>query len=63
MFAANLLDFKEVDVFGFDYDYTLANYETSVEYLIYELARDVLVDKYKASCDAFLLLISFLFVF
>lgn len=47
VFVSNELDLRTVDVYGFDYDYTLANYESSVEYLIYQLGRDNLIDKYK----------------
>ncbi|KAA0201849.1 hypothetical protein HAZT_HAZT000276 [Hyalella azteca] len=47
VFVSNELDLRTVDVYGFDYDYTLANYEASVEHLIYQLGRDNLVNKYK----------------
>lgn len=38
-------DLKEVDVYGFDYDYTLAAYKTGVEYLIHDIAKELLVEK------------------
>lgn len=47
VFASNELDLKEVDIYGFDYDYTLACYKESVGHLIYNLGRDKLVSKLK----------------
>lgn len=49
VFVSNELDLGSVNVYGFDYDYTLANYEQGVEHLIYQLGRDNLINKYKAS--------------
>lgn len=47
VFACNELDLEEVQVYGFDYDYTLAHYKESLDYLLYNLGRDTLVQKYK----------------
>ncbi|XP_031632609.1 5'-nucleotidase domain-containing protein 3, partial [Contarinia nasturtii] len=47
VFACNELDLNEIQVYGFDYDYTLACYKKSLHYLLYGLARDMLVEKYK----------------
>lgn len=47
VFACNELDLEEVNVYGFDYDYTLADYKESLDYLLYNLGRDTLVQKYK----------------
>lgn len=47
VFACNELDLKEVQVYGFDYDYTLACYKPSMDYLLYSLGRDMLIKKYK----------------
>lgn len=47
VFACNELDLEEIQVYGFDYDYTLAHYKKSLHYLLYNLARDMLVEKYK----------------
>ncbi|XP_068966778.1 5'-nucleotidase domain-containing protein 3 isoform X2 [Bombus flavifrons] len=47
VFACNELDLKEVQVYGFDYDYTLACYKPSMDYLLYSLGRDMLIQKYK----------------
>ncbi|XP_072942562.1 5'-nucleotidase domain-containing protein 3 isoform X1 [Epargyreus clarus] len=47
VFACNELDLSEVKVYGFDYDYTLAHYKPTLEHLLYNLGRDMLLDKYK----------------
>nr|XP_033325620.1 5'-nucleotidase domain-containing protein 3 isoform X1 [Megalopta genalis] len=47
VFACNELDLKEVQVYGFDYDYTLACYKPSMDYLLYNLGRDMLIQRYK----------------
>ncbi|XP_017777855.1 PREDICTED: 5'-nucleotidase domain-containing protein 3 isoform X2 [Nicrophorus vespilloides] len=47
VFACNELDLKEVKVYGFDYDYTLACYKPSMDYLLYNLARQTLIEQYK----------------
>ncbi|XP_071441544.1 5'-nucleotidase domain-containing protein 3 isoform X2 [Hetaerina americana] len=47
VFACNELDLKEIKVYGFDYDYTLACYKPSMDYLLYNLAREILVKKHK----------------
>lgn len=45
VFATNELDLRQVKVYGFDYDYTLACYKESVDHLIYNLGRETLVHK------------------
>lgn len=47
VFACNELDLKEVKVYGFDYDYTLACYKPSLGYLLYNLGRQKLIDTFK----------------
>ncbi|XP_042217417.1 5'-nucleotidase domain-containing protein 3-like isoform X2 [Homarus americanus] len=47
VFGSNELDLRDIKVYGFDYDYTLANYEVAVETLIYDLGKNVLVSKYR----------------
>lgn len=49
VFACNELDLEEVQVYGFDYDYTLACYKRSMDYLLYNLGRDMLIQKYKVT--------------
>lgn len=47
VFACNELDLKEVNVYGFDYDYTLACYKPSMDYLLYNLGRSTLIEQHK----------------
>ncbi|XP_046673635.1 5'-nucleotidase domain-containing protein 3 isoform X2 [Homalodisca vitripennis] len=47
VFACNELDLDEVKVYGFDYDYTLAVYKPSMDFLLYNLGRDTLISKFK----------------
>ncbi|XP_972204.2 5'-nucleotidase domain-containing protein 3 isoform X2 [Tribolium castaneum] len=47
VFACNELDLKEVNVYGFDYDYTLACYKPSMDYVLYNLGRQTLIEQYK----------------
>lgn len=49
MFACNELDLKEVKVYGFDYDYTLACYKPSLDFLLYNLGRETLIEQYKVT--------------
>lgn len=47
VFACNELDLKEVKVYGFDYDYTLAVYKPSMDLLLYNLGMEALITKFK----------------
>ncbi|KAL1123392.1 hypothetical protein AAG570_002473, partial [Ranatra chinensis] len=47
VFACNELDLKEVQVYGFDYDYTLAVYKRSMDYLLYDLGMENLIAQFK----------------
>ncbi|KAM7282156.1 5'-nucleotidase domain-containing protein 3 [Ixodes scapularis] len=47
VFANNELDISQIEVYGFDYDYTLAVYTEALHYLIYDLGRDWLINKFK----------------
>ncbi|XP_055933484.1 5'-nucleotidase domain-containing protein 3-like [Argiope bruennichi] len=51
VFANNELNLSQIQVYGFDYDYTLAVYKESLHYLIYNLGRDFLVNKFKYPKD------------
>jgi len=46
VFCNDQIDLSEVEVYGFDYDYTLASYKKGVEYLIHDIAKEHLVKKY-----------------
>ena len=47
IFANNELGLHEIDVYGFDYDYTLASYTKLLHHLIFNLGRDLLVAEHK----------------
>lgn len=47
VFANNELNMGGIEVYGFDYDYTLAVYTGQLHYLIYDLGRDWLINKFK----------------
>lgn len=44
VFACNRLDLKEIEVYGFDYDYTLACYKPSMGDVLYNLGAQRLVN-------------------
>lgn len=46
VFCNDRIDLSEVEVYGYDYDYTLASYKKGVEYLIHDIAKHHLVNKY-----------------
>lgn len=37
---------RHIEVYGFDYDYTLASYSNTLHYLIYDLAVKELISTY-----------------
>ncbi|XP_036389009.1 5'-nucleotidase domain-containing protein 2 isoform X2 [Megalops cyprinoides] len=47
IYANNEVSLAEVDIYGFDYDYTLALYSSALDAMIYNTARDFLVEHYK----------------
>lgn len=47
VYANNELDLSEINVFGFDYDYTLACYRENLPFLIYDLGRTALIKNHK----------------
>lgn len=47
MFANNELDLSDIDVYGFDYDYTLAAYKLKLAHFIYDRALEKLINKTK----------------
>ncbi|XP_071085727.1 5'-nucleotidase domain-containing protein 3-like [Haliotis cracherodii] len=47
IFANNEIHLGDVEVYGFDYDYTLAHYTTQLHYLLYKLGQQALVNDYK----------------
>jgi HAD superfamily 5'-nucleotidase-like hydrolase len=47
VFCNNEIDLKDIQVYGFDYDYTLAYYNVHLYNLIFNLARDILIEQFK----------------
>ncbi|KAI9481094.1 MAG: HAD-superfamily hydrolase [Benjaminiella poitrasii] len=47
VFINNELNLSNIDVYGFDYDYTLANYTDNLSLTIYNSLRDIMVDVFK----------------
>ncbi|ORY01247.1 HAD-superfamily hydrolase [Basidiobolus meristosporus CBS 931.73] len=47
VFANNDINLGKISVYGFDYDYTLANYSEMLPIMIYTKVRDMLVDHLK----------------
>lgn len=47
IYANNEVHLDKVDIYGFDYDYTLALYSNALDAMIYNKARDFLIEHYK----------------
>lgn len=47
IYANNEISLHDVEVYGFDYDYTLAQYADSLHPEIFSAARDILIEHYK----------------
>lgn len=47
IYANNEVNLDEVDIYGFDYDYTLALYSNALDEMIYNKAREFLIEHYK----------------
>ena len=47
VFCNNELDLEDIEVYGFDYDYTLACYTDALHPLIYNLAEHALITDLK----------------
>ncbi|OCT67287.1 hypothetical protein XELAEV_18038572mg [Xenopus laevis] len=47
IYANNEVCLGDIEVYGFDYDYTLALYSSALHSMIFNTARDILVEQYK----------------
>ncbi|XP_051916575.1 5'-nucleotidase domain-containing protein 3-like isoform X1 [Hippocampus zosterae] len=47
IFANNEMSLRDTEVYGFDYDYTLAFYSSHLHTLIFDIARDILISKHR----------------
>lgn len=46
IFANNYVNFENIDVIGFDLDYTLVTYTVELQRLIYDMAKELLINTY-----------------
>ena len=51
VFVNSDISLKHINVYGFDYDYTLVSYTGEVHRLIYDHAKNILVEKFMVSND------------
>lgn len=49
VFANNELSLRDISVYGFDYDYTLAHYTDELNSLIYQMSLEKLITEYSVS--------------
>ena len=49
VFANNELSLRDIAVYGFDYDYTLAHYTNELNSLIYRMSLEKLINEYSVS--------------
>ncbi|XP_067855434.1 5'-nucleotidase domain-containing protein 3 [Heptranchias perlo] len=47
IFANNEVCLSDIEIYGFDYDYTLAFYSSNLHTLIFNTAREILIEKHK----------------
>ncbi|KAJ8261698.1 hypothetical protein GJAV_G00157300 [Gymnothorax javanicus] len=47
IFANNEISLQDIEIYGFDYDYTLAFYSNHLHTLIFNIARDILIQEHR----------------
>ncbi|KAG9340038.1 hypothetical protein JZ751_022149 [Albula glossodonta] len=47
IFANNEISLQDIEIYGFDYDYTLAFYSSHLHTLIFNIARDILIEEHR----------------
>ena len=51
VFVNNEISLKYIDVYGFDYDYTIANYSDQLHHTIYKIAVNNLIEMFGYPCQ------------
>ena len=51
VYANNELELSDIDVYGFDYDYTVACYSDTLDRVIYDMGRENLMKYNKVSLE------------
>lgn len=49
IFSNNEMSLRDIEIYGFDYDYTLAFYSRHLHTLIFNIARDILITNHRVS--------------
>lgn len=49
IFTNNEMSLRDIEIYGFDYDYTLAFYSRNLHTLIFNIARDILITNHRVS--------------
>lgn len=47
------MSLQDIEIYGFDYDYTLAFYSSQLHTLIFNIARDILIEEHRVSMPTF----------
>lgn len=60
IYANNEVNLAEVDIYGFDYDYTLALYSNALNTMIYNAAKGFLIEHFKVCFTVIILALELL---
>ena len=63
IFANNEMSLSDIEVIGFDYDYTLASYTPLLHRLLFDLGKGVLVNQLKVEMSLILKYFVFFIIF
>ena len=55
IFSNNEMSLRDIEIYGFDYDYTLAFYSRHLHTLIFNIARDILITNHRVSVQGVIL--------
>lgn len=56
IFSNNEMSLRDIEIYGFDYDYTLAFYSRHLHTLIFNIARDILITNHRVSVQGVILI-------